>query len=125
MFFVVTFYAKETTRDNTDEITCPHCDYEYSDSWECIPTGDGELSWSEECMECKKDFDVYFDGRNTDNGYTSKVQECEDGNHNFEIVDEFFDRGDYTRGISRFARVERCVICDKYELSELYEMGEI
>jgi len=35
----------------TDEVVCPHCGYEYGDSWEMR---DGE----HECPECEKSFDL-------------------------------------------------------------------
>ena len=39
--------------DYTDEVVCPHCGYEFGDSWEL---GDGgEL----ECDECGKEFEFY------------------------------------------------------------------
>lgn len=38
----------------TDEIICPHCGYEYSDSWEY--GSDSEDIGLEECPECEKGF---------------------------------------------------------------------
>lgn len=49
----------------TDEIVCPHCDYEFSDSWECT-------SDSATCPECDKEFRVE---RNHDVTYTSYIPE--------------------------------------------------
>lgn len=36
----------------TDEIVCPHCGYEHTDSWEA--GGDRQEDWTDECGECGK-----------------------------------------------------------------------
>jgi transcription elongation factor Elf1 len=41
----------EIDSDYTEEITCPHCGYVHSDSWEV-----GENSGNTECDSCKKPF---------------------------------------------------------------------
>ena len=43
--------AKGFEHEYTDEITCPHCGYENSDSWERE-----ESSQDEECSECEKKY---------------------------------------------------------------------
>lgn len=45
---------------NTDEVQCPHCGYEFSDSWEFGIDGDEH---EVECLneECEKDFIFYVD----------------------------------------------------------------
>ena len=40
----------------TDEIVCPYCGNEFSDSWEL---GDGEDIGELECDECNKKFTAY------------------------------------------------------------------
>ena len=37
-----------------DEITCPHCGFEYCDSWEMFDTGEYEI-----CPDCEKEFVFY------------------------------------------------------------------
>lgn len=48
--------------DNTEEITCPYCWYEYGDSWEASD------SWHEECPECEK---MFFFSRKVEVTYSS------------------------------------------------------
>ncbi len=43
--------AKGFDHEYTDEITCPHCGYEYSDSWDF-----GRDEAEEECPECHDSF---------------------------------------------------------------------
>jgi hypothetical protein len=45
---------KEIDHDYTDEIVCPYCGYEFSDSWEI-----GADSGEEECYECGEKFEFY------------------------------------------------------------------
>lgn len=53
----------------TDEITCPWCGYELSDSWEY-----GDSDDAAECPECGKLFEYE---REVDVTYTSKRRECD------------------------------------------------
>lgn len=39
----------------TDEIVCPYCGYEFSDSWEFSMKGDGDTC-EVDCDECEKTF---------------------------------------------------------------------
>ncbi len=42
---------KEIDHEYTDDVTCPNCGYEFSDSWEMR---DGEY----DCPECEEDFEL-------------------------------------------------------------------
>jgi uncharacterized Zn-finger protein len=44
---------KELDTELTDEIICPHCGYEYGDSWELFDD-DGD----HDCPECEKTFEL-------------------------------------------------------------------
>lgn len=44
--------SKEIDHDFTDEIVCPHCGYEYQDSYEWHDYGE------EDCIECEKSFSI-------------------------------------------------------------------
>lgn len=115
----------EYEKTMTDEITCPHCDYEFSDSYENIPRdSDGETSWIEECPECEKKFNVSFDCRNIDNGYTSSVLECDKENHNYKVKDKlWFSKYAKDSDISKWERIEVCTICNKYKFIPVKEDG--
>lgn len=43
---------KQIDHEYTDEIVCPHCGYEFGDSWE-YDEDDGEMI---ECQDCDKSF---------------------------------------------------------------------
>lgn len=56
---------REIDHEYTDEIVCPHCGYEHSDSWEYEEDGE------EDCHECGKPF---YSGRDLSVTYwTSKM----------------------------------------------------
>lgn len=42
----------EVDHTHTDEVVCPHCGYEFSDSWELNRGREGD--WEDECRECGK-----------------------------------------------------------------------
>jgi DNA-directed RNA polymerase subunit RPC12/RpoP len=42
--------------DHTDEIVCPYCGYEFTDSWEFNDTQDEQHV---ECCDCGKEFLLY------------------------------------------------------------------
>jgi transcription elongation factor Elf1 len=52
----------------TDEVICPHCGHEYSDSWEF----DGDTG-NIECCECEKEFGYE---RNIEITYSTSKQLC-------------------------------------------------
>ena len=37
---------------HNDEIVCPHCGYEFTDSWDCMSGDSGNL----DCDDCGKEF---------------------------------------------------------------------
>jgi hypothetical protein len=51
----------------SDEIVCPYCGHERSDSWECGTSGEGD--WDDECDECGKPFRT---SRNVTITYTTR-----------------------------------------------------
>lgn len=74
-----------------DEIKCPHCDYEYSDSWEYNHCEDDKL----ECLSCDKAFALTA---NNTVDYSTKVFDCKDDDHKWgcgsynDIDQETLDR---------------------------------
>jgi hypothetical protein len=40
----------------TDEIVCPHCGYEHTDSWEANDGKEGD--WVGECHDCEKPISI-------------------------------------------------------------------
>lgn len=55
----------------TDELVCPYCGYEFSDSWEC-----GEDSDDYQCEKCSKRFVYTSDTTRT---FTSSKADCLNG----------------------------------------------
>ena len=50
---------QEIECEQTDEIVCPHCGEEFSDSWEHLPPpGSSETSIEVFCHDCMASFDV-------------------------------------------------------------------
>lgn len=47
----------EFMHENTHEIVCPYCGYEFEDSWEVCMDTDGQLD-NQECPECCKEFEA-------------------------------------------------------------------
>lgn len=60
---------KEIDCSCTDEIVCPHCGYEFSDSWENFQYDD-ECIEGIECEKCEKEFNVE---RNISISYNSYI----------------------------------------------------
>ncbi len=99
--------SKEIEAWGTGEVTCPYCNYEFSDSWEfgsLQRDGDSEVM---ECDECEKKFNVNF---NVETSYTSRGLCDENKNkHNWEYFDHVTD------GERNYGR--KCLTCDKYEFN--------
>ena len=49
-------YPEEFDTDYKDDIVCPYCGYEFTDSWEFNDTQDEQHV---ECCECGKEFFLY------------------------------------------------------------------
>lgn len=110
-------------RSNTNEIVCPHCDYEFYDSYESVPNNsDGEVPWEEDCPECEKKFNVSFDCRNIDDGFTSHVLICKDGEHKREVRDKFY-KSEFEGSISPHSRIEVCTVCNDWEFIPVKDDG--
>jgi len=45
----------ENEHTYTDEIVCPHCGYQFNDSWELADDGEQEVT----CEKCEEDFLLY------------------------------------------------------------------
>lgn len=74
---------KEIDCRATEEVTCPYCGYEYSDSWEF-----GDDTDRLKCPECNKEFDVSSETTRTFS--TSKIDCIEKGEeHDFKFKDSF------------------------------------
>lgn len=93
-----------------NEITCPYCGYEFSDSWEYRQECD-----EEECCECGKKFHW---SRNVSVDYTSKP-DCKLNGEEHVMSDwEYFDHTD-SWGDRCFGRKKECEVCGETE----YEFG--
>jgi len=68
---------------NEDEIICPHCNYEYSDSWE-FDDSDGE---EYECETCGEKFTLTTE---TIRKYTTKRIDCGDDKHDLEDEPKYY-----------------------------------
>ena len=51
-------FPEKIDHDHTDEVICPYCGYEFSDSWEFNANQDEQHV---ECEECGKEFFLYVD----------------------------------------------------------------
>lgn len=60
-----------------DEITCPYCNYEFSDSWEFCVGGDSQKNV--ECLGCEKKFNLEINFETTYSTYPIKPKK-ENGN---------------------------------------------
>ncbi len=60
-------------------IKCPYCDWEDHDSWE-FEDDEGTHT----CGDCEKEFNV---SRNIEVTYSSTRLKCEDGKHNYQLID--------------------------------------
>lgn len=68
----------EIDHEYTDEIVCPWCGYEYSDSWECSEYGE------EECPDCYNPFSY---NRDVSVSYSTTREKCKDS-CNYELNQE-------------------------------------
>ena len=105
-----------TEKTGETEITCPYCEHEFGDSWEC--GSDGEyIEESEECPECDKKF-IWT--RNISVDYSSQA-DCvlNDEEHKFSDWKNFdhesFDGESRIKGKSKM-----CSVCGetKYEFDK-------
>lgn len=57
---------------NSDDLICPYCEYQFSDSWELIPSG----GWATiGCHECGKEFEYEANTQVTFNSWTNEGSE--------------------------------------------------
>lgn len=100
---------KEIDHECTDEITCPHCGSEFSDSWE-YGSGDDEIGLIE-CGECEK---LFYANRNVSVSYSTekaKYGTCK-GCKSKKVVIE-----DYNSSIGRYK--DLCLKCGELEKLKL------
>ena len=64
------------SHDYTDEIKCPYCNYEFSDSHECVDSCDVT------CTDCDKDFEVEV---HCEIHYDSLRKDCPEGEHEYNV----------------------------------------
>jgi len=74
----------EIHHEYTDEIVCPHCGEESSDSWECSDSG------TDECCECGKDFAYQ---RDITVSYSTYQVFCRERGHKWKIRKIWEDQG--------------------------------
>lgn len=107
--------------ENADEITCPHCNEKFYDSYQYID-GDNE-SWEMQCEECGKKFMVTWDQYNQSNGFKcSKI--CK--KHSFVFQERKYERKvfDWNKyWISKYANVYICKKCGEYKFVDLKDDG--
>ena len=70
----------EIDHEYTEEVVCPWCGCEFSDSWEF--SDDGEL----DCYECGKSFDFY---REISCSYVTKRTPCKNGEHILALYERY------------------------------------
>jgi len=101
---------------NTDEIVCPYCGHEKSDSWEMADQED-----SYECGDCGETFSYV---RNISVSYTSQKKQCKENEHDYSFERVWESTEDFKRipNTNNFEWVKReypqhyktlkCSICD-------------
>lgn len=100
----------------TDEITCPYCGYEMTDSWEIKTDTDYT------CDECGKNFDICV---NYSVEYSTYKKECKEGKHEFEQKDSKFHlcKNEKEAFVSdtqwKYYEIFRCKNCEKVEYREI------
>ena len=113
----------------TDEITCPYCGYEMSDSWEF--SNDTYYT----CDECGKKYDIEVEHSVS---YSTYKKDCKNDEHEFEQQDKksYFLDGekevvisdtDYSKGQElkkpeeewKYSEIFRCKNCEKVEYREI------
>ncbi len=91
----------EIDASHTQEITCPYCGHEKSDSWEVFGNDDGDTEM--DCGECDKKFTVEINRTVT---YSSRKMDCEEGAHRYLPVHSW----DTTQeDIERYKREGSCL----------------
>jgi len=106
-----------------DEITCPYCGNEYSDSWESMPNKNegNEIAWDEECVECGKKFRVKFDVFNQDKGFDcDKI--CKRHTFAWDGKNRYLEH-DLKYSISETSNVYKCSKCGEIKFVYTKENG--
>lgn len=97
-----------------NQIKCPYCDWEDSDSWEF-----NEDSGTHTCGGCEKEFNVE---RHIEVTYSTSRIKCEEGKHIYQLESYFIHKRKYDKGWSdlpeaewQYIRVEMCAECGGIE----------
>lgn len=124
-------HEDEIDASNTEEITCPYCGHEDSDSWEAhIDESDEERECKNE--DCGRKFTVC---KSVSVKYSSRKMDCAEGEHRYrpveswhntqEDVDRYKRTGDFmakyiTKPETTWRR--KCALCEDQE-HEKVELG--
>lgn len=98
-----------------NQIKCPYCDWEDSDSWEF-----GEDDGTATCGSCEKEFNVT---REVEVTYSTSRIECGEGKHNYQLESHFVGKRKFEKGIWSdlpetewtYNRIEMCAECGDKE----------
>lgn len=98
-----------------NQIKCPYCDWEDSDSWE-FDESEGVVT----CGGCEKEFNVT---REIEVTYSTSRIKCEPGKHNYQLENYFDSKRKFVNGIWSdlpesewtYYRIEMCSECDDKE----------
>ena len=98
-----------------NQIKCPYCDWEDSDSWE-FDEDEGTAT----CGSCEKEFNVT---REVEVTYSTSRIECEEGKHNYQLESHFESKRKFEKGVWSdlpetewtYHRIEICAECGDKE----------
>lgn len=106
-----TMKTTDIDHDGTDNLVCPYCGYEHTDSWE-IEDDEGERS----CDDCQKEFTYQREVTTT---YASEKMLCDDDKHEYEIEAHFCSKNEFGVELPELQwkhfRIEVCKNCDDKE----------
>ena len=106
--------------DCTDEVVCPYCGYEHSDSWEYSMKHDGDET-EIECNDCNKKFIANL---NVEYSYSTSKTDCTDKGkkHKFKFRKNHFSRRDLKteKGETIWIPLPE----DKWEYNEIFKCEE-
>lgn len=115
----------EINHENTDEVVCPYCGQESSDSWELDDDG------VTECYGCDKKFNYT---KNISVDYSTSKIECKEGKHNyvFESPHLSYSKTEWkTDKVTvlperewRFIEIQKCELCDDKTYSKVIPQEE-
>ena len=113
--------------ENTEEIKCPYCGYEFSDSWEYNGNHDGD-DYDIECRSCNREFSMIF---HLTVSYTTRRKECVEGKHEWkepnpwEIDEEFIKRNKHKETKPYMFWTRKCENCEETQYSPYMDIGSL